>query len=332
MKRIKEDIKNHSFHASYLLYGEEDYLKRMYRDKLKQAVLSDGDEMNYTYFEGKDIDVLQLKEMADTLPFFSDYRIIILENTGLFKAASEVDQILETMPDTTVMVFVEKEVDKRNRLYKYISKNGLAVELNAMTDREMKAWLAVLLKQNHRQMRESTAQYLLEQIDNSMTNVQNELEKLIAYTEGRDEITVQDVDAVCCVQVTGRIFQMMDAVADGKTTQALAMYHDLLELRESPMSILYLLTRHFNILLQIKSMAPGTQKGEIAKKAGIPPFAVGRYQTQCRHFQREQLKNMLDVCIETEYQFKRGNIQDQTGVELLLIRFLQKNKKIKKSS
>lgn len=332
MKRIKEDIKNHSFHASYLLYGEEDYLKRMYRDKLKQAVLSDGDEMNYTYFEGKDIDVLQLKEMADTLPFFSDYRIIILENTGLFKAASEVDQILETMPDTTVMVFVEKEVDKRNRLYKYISKNGLAVELNAMTDREMKAWLAVLLKQNHRQMRESTAQYLLEQIDNSMTNVQNELEKLIAYTEGRDEITVQDVDAVCCVQVTGRIFQMMDAVADGKTTQALAMYHDLLELRESPMSILYLLTRHFNILLQIKSMAPGTQKGEIAKKAGIPPFAVGRYQTQCRHFQREQLKNMLDACIETEYQFKRGNIQDQTGVELLLIRFLQKNKKIKKSS
>ena len=55
MKQLKEDLKNQTFHPVYLLYGEEDYLKRMYRDRLKKAVLGDGDEMNYSYFEGKDI-------------------------------------------------------------------------------------------------------------------------------------------------------------------------------------------------------------------------------------------------------------------------------------
>lgn len=322
MKRIKEDIKNHSFHSVYLFYGEEDYLKRMYRDKMKQAVLEDGDEMNYSYFEGKDTDALQLREIADTLPFFSDHRIVIVENSGWFKSANEFADYLKQMPDTTVLVFVEKELDKRNKLYKYVNKNGLAVEMNAMTAKEMKTWIAVLLKQNQRQMRESTAEYFLEQVDNSMTNVQNELDKLIAYTEGREEITKEDVDAVCSVQITGRIFQMMDAVAGRKQAETLDLYHDLLLLRESPMSILYLLSRHFNILLQIKNMPEREEKSVIAKKAGIPPFTVGKYQSQCRHFSKEKLQAMLDSCIETEYQFKRGNLSDQIGIELLLISFL----------
>ncbi len=81
------------------------------------------------------------------------------------------------------MVFVEKEIDKRNKLYKYVNKNGLAVEMTTMTERELKAWVALLLKQSGRKIQESTASYLLEQVDNSMTNIKNELDKLIAYTE-----------------------------------------------------------------------------------------------------------------------------------------------------
>lgn len=322
MKRIKEDIKTQSFHSVYLFYGEEDYLKRMYRDKMKQAVLGDGDDMNYSYFEGKDTEPRQLRETADTLPFFSDHRLIVVENSGWFKSAGDLTDYLPQMPDTTILVFVEKELDKRNKLYKYVNKNGLAVEMNAMTGKEMKAWLAVLLKQDQRKMRESTARYFLEQVEPSMTNVQNELEKLIAYTEGREEITVEDVDAVCSVQVTGRIFQMMDAVASAHQEEALSLYRDLLALRESPMSILYLLDRHFHILLQVQSMTGKLEKSEIAKKAGIPPFTVGKYQSQSRRFTPERLRAMLDACIDTEYQFKRGNISDQMGVELLLLSFL----------
>lgn len=323
MKQLKEDLKNQTFHPVYLLYGEEDYLKRMYRDRLKKAVLGDGDEMNYSYFEGKDIDFPTLREAANTLPFFSDHRIIVVENSRMFKNASEMADYLPQMPDTTVVVFVEKEVDKRNKLYKYVNKNGVAVEMTTMTERELKAWVAVILKQNGRKMLESTASYFLEQVENSMTNVKNELDKLISYTEGREEIARDDIDAVCSVQVTGRIFQMMDAVASGNQGETLRLYHDLLTLRESPMSMLYLLTRHFNVLLQVKAMSGRYDKSEMAKRAGVPPFAVGKYQAQCHRFSGEKLQRMLDACIETEYQFKRGSIGDQLGVELLLISFAQ---------
>ena len=56
MKLLEKDIKEKNFKNVYLLYGEENYLKRSYKNRLKKAILNDeNDTMNYSYFEGKDI-------------------------------------------------------------------------------------------------------------------------------------------------------------------------------------------------------------------------------------------------------------------------------------
>ena len=84
MRILNEHIKNHTFKNVYLIYGPEDYLRRQYRDKLKAAILADGDTMNYNYFEGKGIDVNEVIGLAQTMPFFADYRLIILEKYRVF--------------------------------------------------------------------------------------------------------------------------------------------------------------------------------------------------------------------------------------------------------
>lgn len=322
MQQIREDIKKHSFHPVYLLYGEESYLVRQYRDQLKEAVLGDGDEMNYSYFQGAKVDLLQVRSMADTLPFFAEYRLIIWEDSRLFKSASDFSDYLEVMPPTTILVFVEKEIDKRNRLYKYVTKNGVVAQMSLMGVEDTKKYVGLKLYKGKKKIRESTVEYLLEQVDNSLTNLENELDKLIAYTGEREEVTTEDIDAVCSVQVTGQIFKMLDAVVSGHRKEAMTLYHDLLELKESPVSILYLLTRHFNILLQLKD-GVSLSRGELAKQIGIPPFAVGKYQTQCKHFTKEKLLRMITACTETDFAFKQGKINDRIGVETLLVEFME---------
>lgn len=325
MKQLKEDIKNRSFHKTYLLYGEERYLVHLYRDQLKKAVLGGEDEMNLASFQGDGIDLYEVRDLAQTLPFFGEYRLLVIEDSRLFKKASELGDMIADFPETTILLFVEKEVDKRNKLYKYIKKNGMVVEMSAMSAGETKRFVALELQKAGKKIRESTANYLLEQIDNSIMNVQNELEKLIAYSYGREEVTREDIDAVCSVQVTGQIFKMLDAVAGGKKQEAVRLYHDLLALRESPASILYLLGRHFHILLEVKLASKDLTKQELAKKLGIPPFSVGKYQAQCRHFSKEQLKEMFAACVDTDFDFKQGRISDQIGVELLLVDFIAKS-------
>ena len=72
MKTINEHIKKQEFVSFYLLYGEEDYLKRQMKERLVHALVADGDTMNYGSFEGKRVDQQEILDLAETLPFFAE--------------------------------------------------------------------------------------------------------------------------------------------------------------------------------------------------------------------------------------------------------------------
>ena len=84
MKSVVEDIKKGSFKPVYLFYGEEAYLKQQYKNRLKNAVLPEGDTINLSIYSGKGIDVKEMIAQADTMPFFAEHRLLLIEDSGFF--------------------------------------------------------------------------------------------------------------------------------------------------------------------------------------------------------------------------------------------------------
>ena len=124
MKTIDNDIRDGRIKRAYLLYGEERYLIRQYRDKLKKAIVTEDDTMNFSNFEGTEINQKEIIDLAETLPFFAEKRLIIMEDTGLFKKGGEdLAEYLPSAPESTFFVFVEEVVDKRSKMYKSIGKS-----------------------------------------------------------------------------------------------------------------------------------------------------------------------------------------------------------------
>ncbi|MFU0827850.1 MAG: DNA-pol3-delta domain-containing protein [Lachnoclostridium sp.] len=322
MKNIKEHIRLHQFKPVYLLYGTESYLKKLYKDKLKTAILGNSDEMNYSYFEGKDIDTSQVISIAETLPFFAEKRLIVIENSGLFKSQSDLADYIKSMPETTHIVFVETEVDKRNRLYKAVKDIGTISEMNGLDEANLKLWIATMLAKDKKKITGDTILYLLSKTGTDMENIQNEVEKLICYAYDREVITAEDIDAVCTTQISGKIFAMVDAIGNKRQQQALDLYYDLLALKEKPMSILYLITRQFNILMQVKDLvALGYNNKVISEKTGLMPFTINKYIAQGKNFAAKTLKEALQSCAETEELIKTGRLIDTIGVELLIVKY-----------
>lgn len=263
MQTINEDIKNGTFKPVYLLYGEEAFLKQSYKKKLRAAITGD-DTMNYNYFEGKGLDVNELISLADTMPFFSERRLILIEDSGFFKTSSEaLAEYLPTMPDTTCIVFVEEAVDKRNKLYKKVKDLGHIAEMKRQDSAQLARWAATILAQNGRKITPSTMNLFLERVGDDMENIRMELEKLISYTMGSEVVTVEDVKVITTVQITNKIFDMVAAITAGKTKRAMDLYEDLLTLREPPMRILFLIARQFNQLLLVRELqASGADRGD----------------------------------------------------------------------
>ena len=322
MRTIKEHIKNNTFSKVYLLYGQEDYLKTLYRNKLRNAILPSEDTMNYSYFEGKDIDLTAVQSMADTVPFFAEYRLLILENSGLFKKQSDFADYIKEMPESSILLFVESEVDKRNKLYKAVQKIGTVSEMNGLSEQDLKMWIASILQKNGKRITEQTILYLIHKVGADMKNLQNELEKLICYAMDDPVVQREMIDEVCVEQTEGKIFDMIDAIGMKDQDRALQLYYDLLAVREKPMSILFLLLRHFNILVQVKELAHGgAANGQIASQVGIPPFTVKKYVGQTKNFRTKEIKGCIERCLEVEQQVKTGLLLDQIGVELLIVEF-----------
>ena len=323
MKSLNEDLKTGQFNKVYLLFGEEAYLKKQYKDKLRNAMVSPDDNMNYAYYEGKGINVNEVIDLAETLPFFAERRLIVMEDTGFFKSASsELADYIKEMPDTTSIIFIETEVDKRGKLYKAVQSKGRAVELGRQDESTLIRWVASNVKQEKKMISENTVRFFLAKVGTDMENIQKELEKLFCYTMDKDAITTEDVEAICTTQITNQIFDMVNAVAEKKQRKALEYYYDLLALKEPAMKILVLLTRQFKLLLEVKTMdKQGYGRKEIAEKTGINPFVVGKYQVQAKAFSGKELRKIMEDSVETDEAIKTGRLTDTLGVELFIMKY-----------
>ncbi|MCM1157104.1 MAG: DNA polymerase III subunit delta [Bacteroidales bacterium] len=330
MKKINQDIEKNEMERFYLMFGEEDYLKRQYRDKLVAALAAPEDTMNVNIFEGSGIDLQSVLDIGDTLPFFADNRVVVLENTGLLKKAPEdLEKRLAAFPDSTHVIFVEKEVDKRNRLYKWLGKNGYASEMNTPDEKMLLAWVKGLCKAEGKRIEDAAVFYFVEHMGTDMLLLKQELEKLFCYRYDEKVITVEDMKAVCISQAADKMFAMLDAIGSHNQDRALLLYHDLLALREPAMRVLYMLTRHFHILMQISCLAEeGGDNKQMASVCKIPPFSVKKYAAQAGEYSFLELRDMVEKCQRTDEGIKTGRVQDIVGVEMLIVEFSQQKRTV----
>lgn len=323
MKTIDNDIKMGQLKNVYLLYGTEDYLKRQYRDKLKHALVEPDDTMNFSAYEGKDINPKELIDLSETLPFFKEKRMILVENSGFFKnSCDDLAEYMSQVPESTCFVFVEEEVDKRSKLFKAATRAGSAVEFETPKEDMLVRWILGRIQREGKKITQSVMQLFLSKTGSDMENIDKELEKLICYTLDKTEISAADVEAICTGQTENKIFEMIDAISAKNQKKALDLYYDLLALKEAPMRILFLIARQFQNLLLIKSMsAKGYPAVSIAKTAGMPSFAVQKNLRQAGAFKINQLKEAIEDCGQAEEDVKTGRMADQLAVELLIVKY-----------
>lgn len=326
MKSLQEDLKTGNFKKAYLLFGEESYLRQQYKEKLIKALNPQEDTMNFTRYEGKGIEVREMIDLCETMPFFAECRVILVENSGFFKnKCEELADYMKTLPDYIRMIFVEEEVDKRSRTYKAVKAQGRVTEFARQDEKSLMRWAAGILGREGRKIKTSDMELFLTKTGTDMGNIRMELEKLIAYTQGRDVVTSSDIEAVCTTQTANKIFDMVRAVTEKNQKRALELYYDLLTLKEPPMRILFLLAKQFHQLFLSKKMAEeGLSQPEIASRLGVPSFVTRNIMACARAYSAEELQKAEEDFVEAEEAVKTGRLQDLLSVELLIVKYSKK--------
>ena len=311
----------------YLMEGTEEYIKAQALARLCQLTLPAGMEaMNLTELDNPTTD--ELIAAAETLPFLSERRVVIVRDCDALTTAKKADDnkaealaayLGKQSPATCLVFTVKGKADARKRLYLALKKQACMVDFSPMGDTEAANWAMRTMKAQGKRMDMETAQKLIFNVGNDAALLRQEMEKLAGYVGERDTVAEADIDAICVKTLECSVFQMVEAQVNGRYGEAFELLGGILTGGEDRFMVLSMLLRQYRILYHMRClMEERAPQAQMASLLGIPPFTVARTQAQARRYPKERLKAAYDYLFELEYLLKSGRSPQEGSAEAAL--------------
>ncbi len=330
---LRKQIKENKLQNVYLFHGAEEYLIKYYISAIqKLTVNEDNSELNFIIYDGK-IDEATIIATCETLPIFSDKKLVIVKNSGMFKSKKadaanssskktgndKFSDYLKNMPPYTCLIMVEAEADKRVKLYKAISNTGLIVEFGFQKPMDLVKWVIKVFDSYKKTIDQHAASYLVENSDYSMTELLNEIDKIVNYVGDKPQITINDIESVCNKSIKSRIFELTDAISVGDVSKALNLLNDMAALREPMQKILFMIIRQIRMLYRIKLLRQnGMSEEAVKKQLGLTPYVAGKVMKISKGLALNTLEGAMSYSLELDESIKTGKITDRVAIELLI--------------
>lgn len=328
MKTLENHIKNKTFSNIYVIFGEEEYLKNIYEKKLISNIVDENFKMmNFDIFEGKNVNISKIIDACDTMPFMSDYRVVILKNTGLIYDAkkddtNKLENYLHILPKTTILIFIEEKIDKKLKIFKTISNIGTFHKIDILSENELVNWILSIFKDNNKNISTKEALYIIRNIGFNMEILLNEINKLISFKSSGTKITINDIDNICTKSIESKIFDLINFMSNKDMDNAIKIYKNLIVNKTSPFVILNMISRQFRIILQTKYLYNKNYSiNNIASELELRDFIVKEAIKQSKNFSIKILLQAINECLEIDNNIKTGKIIDEVAIELLIIKY-----------
>lgn len=322
-KIIKEKISAANFKGLFIFTGEEDFARKAAVDAFIKHFEKDPlFQLNMHIFEGKETPAEKIFEAAEALPVMSEEKLIVIKNSGIFKSTSESQkkiftELFDNLPDFLSIVFDEDEIDGRSGLLKKAKTAGIFAEFKYKTHAELVTYCGKAFAKEGISVSPDVLSKFVFSCDEGLTSINSEMDKLIAFAMDKKSITEDDIDAIVKKSLKSRVFEMLDAMIEGKTSLVLPMLEEMKLCREAPIKILVLIGRQACMLSKTRILLDAGAN-DIATQLGLKPFIAQKYIAQARRLTADRAKNLIDKCLAADYSIKSGENSDWAALELLV--------------
>ncbi len=320
--QFHKDLKAGDVAPIYLFYGEEEFIINQLTEALLKSVLQPGDaDFNLDVLYGNETDGATIVNIAMSYPMMAERRVVVVKQ---FHHLGEKDMPLlikyaEKPSTSSCMVLTSDKFTGTNATIKKLSPYCKAIEAKTMYDNQIPAWVKNHVKERGFSISDEAVSLLQLNVGNSLRRLVSEIDKIELKNKERKEITVPDVEQVVGITKEFNIFEFCDSVAEQNIQKSLRILDRLLELGESPIGILVLLTRHFTIIAKAKEMVLAQlRRDQISKSLRVNPYFVEKYLRQAAKYKREQLNKVFHSLLQADIYLKSSYQKPRLVLESLL--------------
>ncbi|MGQ9889070.1 MAG: DNA polymerase III subunit delta [Aggregatilineales bacterium] len=313
----------------YVLHGDDELRLQAEIGRLR-AQLGDEAGLNISEFEGESASVAEIVNAVSSVPFLADRRLVIVR--GLLahiarkgagesgrQAADRLYEALPQLPEWARLVLVEREtLPENNRFVRLAHEHPAGFARAFIVPADTTDWIVKRAANEYGAEIERAAARALAQIaGKDLVRADNELAKLACYVNGERPISEADVDLLTPYLAEARIFDMVDAMAEGRGEKALRELHRLLgPQEEDPFGVMGMIVRQFRLLLLAKEH--GSRAGLEAVLGANAKFVADKAERQARFFSLEQLEEIYRALQDYDYQVKTGEIKVELALDLIV--------------
>ena len=337
MGNVANDIKNNQIKHAYLLFGSEGYLRSLNVNRLIEALGISKDDMNFTSYKDNACTPEEIVESIYAMPFFADKRVIYVKDSGYAAASCDVlAKCLKNIPETSYVIFDEKKADKKCGVYKAIDALGGTMECNLPGERDLQMWIGGKVKSAGKSITKGAWDAFYDatcsnQKDQDKKNMEymaymeNEIEKVLSYCLDKNEITEEDIRAICSPTFQNHIFDMIDAIGNKNKKEVLRLYEELLSGKKvPPQKIFSMIIGNFQMMLSLHALLDnGLNPAQAASEIGRPPFVVQKKikNKTLEKFPPEVIEELLNDATSTQYDTRTGKLTEKVALELWMLKY-----------
>lgn len=312
-----------------VLFGEEDFLKRLVKQRLRVNILGDETSSPFVTFDGEAVDWCDVADEIATVSLFGGgtKRLAVVENADDFvsKFRTKLEDYVEKPKKAGILILDVGSWASNTRLYKAIDKRWLQIDcrlphrvVGKRTEADLgrlQSWLIAWTKSRHGAVVAPAAMKLLvELVGPQLGMLDQDLAKLSLFVGPRDKITPELVQEVVGGWRAKTIWEVVDSATDGDAAEALRQLDMALQSGEHPQALFG------QIAWSLRRYAVATRIYETAERAGQrltlrdaleqagfrawPQGAMANAERQLKQLGRDRAGRMLQWLLEADLAMK----------------------------
>lgn len=308
--------------AAHLILGEDSYLRQQAREELLRGVPDEARAFAVREFSLARADLEEVQRAATTPTLLSPRQVLLLRDAERVgeEELEQLGDLIDSLPDFTLLIFEEEKLDRRTRVYQLLSKKCELHEAESPHDAEAVRRVEKMAGDLGLRLGRQRAAELVFAVGTDLGRLQSEVEKLRAFVGAERNVESDDLVAVVISARQFSVFDLVDLLAERRRATALARLRRLLDQGQSPIGIVGLLTWLYRQLLTVQALPSGAPSWKVRSQVRAPGERVEQLLRVARKFRREELREAFAALADADLSLKSSAPDPRAVVELLVVR------------
>ncbi len=336
-KELIAQIKNADFKPVYLLYGNENYLKRYYADAIIKKAVTDFADLNLHSFDGS-VKVDDIIIAAEAIPMMSDFSCVSVCDYNFASAADDevkkLEELILDIPDGCVLLIRLEQLDitpsksaKAKKIFDAVKKKGCVVKLDTRDEADLVRVACKRAASRSVNLQPTGAKYLIRVCGSDMTNLLSEVDKLCDFVGRNGIITDEVIDSLAVKTPDEKAYKLVNAVCARDADRVYTMLADLWAQCTEPIAVIGALSSAYVDMYRAKvAESEGKRAEDIGTDFGYGKNAFKlKYASQnSRKMTVFTLREALAVLREADISLKSTQLDakitvDKTVMKLIML-------------